>query len=385
MTATRLLGLASTIVLGSILVACSSEPPSGSLYGGRRADNSADKDGPGSGGLGGADDDDANGAGAGDNGGVNNACATSTANAEQLPLHMVVVLDKSGSMCEFTADVEPRDCNNASSKWQQVTKALGTFFTSAQSKGITVSLIAFPVNNNMCSGPTYQAPIAADVTLPDTTGKLAQTISGLTGNGSTPTTAALAGAVEYAKGVNTKLAGKGKVAVVMATDGLPQGCSGDSISSASTVASSAKATVPTYVIGVGNLLNDLNALANAGGTSKAFIVSTANQAAVGTEFSTAMSTIRGASLACEYGLPAAPAGQTLDFQKVNVQYSAGGAAAQTLKYSDACASPDGWRYDNAQNPTKILLCQSACDKAKTDATAKIDLVLGCQTNGSTVK
>jgi hypothetical protein len=189
--------------------------------------------------------------------------------------------------------------------------------------------------------------------------------------------------------VSTQLAGKGKVAVVMATDGLPEGCSGDSISSASSVAQSAKATVPTYVIGVGNLLNDLNALANAGGTSKAFIVafivSTANQTTVGTEFSTAMSQIRGASLACEYALPQAPAGQTLDFQKVNVQYSGGGAAAQTLKYSDACASADGWRYDNAQNPTKILLCQSACDKAKTDSAAKIDLVLGCQTNGAAVK
>jgi Mg-chelatase subunit ChlD len=384
MIATRLLGLASTIVLGSIVAACAAEPPSGSLYGGgnRLADKNGSDDDTGNGGLGGSGDDTD---GAGDNGGVTEACATSTANAEQLPLHMVVVLDKSGSMCEYTSGTSPRDCNNASSKWQQVTKALGTFFTSAQSKGITVSLIAFPVNNNMCSGPTYQAPIAADVALPDTSGKLAQTIAGLSGNGSTPTTAALAGAVEYAKGVNTQLAGKGKVAVVMATDGLPEGCSGDSISSASSVAQSAKATVPTYVIGVGNLLNDLNSLANAGGTSKAFIVSTANQATVGTEFSTAMSQIRGASLACEYALPQAPAGQTLDFQKVNVQYSAGGAAAQTLKYSDACSSADGWRYDNVQSPTKILLCQSACDKAKTDAAAKIDLVLGCQTNGAAVK
>ena len=382
MTATRLLGLASTIVLGSILVACSSEPPSGSLYnGGNRlpGKTAGDDDGT-NGGLGGNDDD-----GTGDNGGVSDACATSTANAEQLPLHMVVVLDKSGSMCEYTSATNPRDCNNPSSKWQQVTKALDTFFKSAQSKGITVSLIAFPVNNNMCTGSTYQAPIAADVALPDATGTLSQTIAGLSGEGSTPTTAALAGAVEYAKGVNAKLAGKGKVAVVMATDGLPQGCSGDSISSASTVAANVKATVPTYVIGVGNLLNDLNSLASAGGTNKAFIVSTANQAAVGTEFSTAMSQIRGASLACEYALPQPPAGQTLDLQKVNVQYTAGGASAATLKYSEGCTTADGWRYDNAQNPTKILLCQSSCDKAKTDATAKIDLVLGCQTNGSAVK
>jgi Mg-chelatase subunit ChlD len=379
-----LLGLASTIILGSIVVACSSEPPSGSLYrnGGRSADD-GENGGPGSGGLG--NTEEGTGTNGGDNGGVTAACATSTANAELLPLHMVVVLDKSGSMCEFTADTNPRDCNNANSKWQQVTKSLDSFFKSAESKGITVSLIAFPLNNNTCSGGTYQAPIAADVALPDANGTLSQTIAGLSGDGTTPTTAALQGAIAYAQGVSTKLAGKGKVAVVMATDGLPQGCSGDSISSASNVASNAKATVPTYVIGVGNLLNDLNSLASAGGTSKAFIVSTATQTAVGTDFAKALSDIRGKSLACEYGLPAAPAGQTLDYQKVNVQYSPSGGAATTLKYSDGCSAADGWRYDNAQNPTKILLCQSSCDKVKADGTAKIDLVLGCQTNGAAVK
>jgi hypothetical protein len=114
-------------------------------------------------------------------------------------------------------------------------------------------------------------------------------------------------------------------------------------------------------------------------------VSTSNTGAVGNDFAAALSQIRGASLACEYALPQPPAGQTLDYEKVNVQYSAGGAAAQTLKYSDGCASGDGWRYDDAKNPTKILLCPAACDKAKADTSAKVDLVLGCQTNGSVVK
>lgn len=374
-----LLALVSAAFVTSILVACGSDAPGPAEFGNRLPDGNSDGTGPGSGGIGG------NGDGAGDNGGVSDACATSTASADQLPLHMVVVLDKSGSMCEYTSAQNPRDCNNPGSKWQQVTKALSGFFASAQSKGITVSLIAFPANNNECNAPTYQTPIAADVALPDTGGTLAAKIAQLTGNGSTPTRPALEGAINYAKTVEAKLAGKGKVAVVMATDGYPQDCNNNSIASASNVASGAKATIPTYVIGVGNLLNDLNSLAAAGGTSKAYIVSTANQGAVGNEFATALSQIRGASLACEYALPQPPQGQTIDFQKVNVQYSAGGAAAQTLKYSDGCASGDGWRYDNAQNPTKILLCPAACDKAKADTSAKVDLVLGCQTNGSGVK
>jgi Mg-chelatase subunit ChlD len=373
----RLLALASTAVVTSLVVACGSDAPGPAEFGNRLPDRN-DGSGNGSTGIGGNDD------GSG-NDGVSDACATSTASADQLPLHMVVVLDKSGSMCEYTSSTNPRDCNNPGSKWQQVTKALNGFFASAQSKGITVSLIAFPVNNNTCDTSTYQTPIAADVALPDTGGTLASKIAQLTGDGSTPTRPALEGAINYAKSVETKLAGKGKVAVVMATDGYPQDCNNNSIQAASNVASGAKATIPTYVIGVGNLLNDLNSLAAAGGTNKAYIVSTSNTGAVGNDFAAALSQIRGASLACEYALPQPPAGQTLDYEKVNVQYSAGGAAAQTLKYSDGCASGDGWRYDDAKNPTKILLCPAACDKAKADTSAKVDLVLGCQTNGSVVK
>lgn len=375
MPARRLFCLASTALVAAVLVACGSDAPGPAEFGNRLPDRSSGD--PGSTGI--AGDDDGS-----DNGGVSDACATSTASADQLPLHMVVVLDKSGSMCEYTSSTNPRDCGNPSSKWQQVTKALSGFFTSAQSKGITVSLIAFP-NNDSCNASSYATPLAADVALPDTGGTLSSKIAQLTGDGSTPTRPALEGALNYAKSVDAKLAGKGKVAVVMATDGYPQDCSNNSINAASTVASNAKGTIPTYVIGVGNLLNDLNALAAAGGTSKAYIVSTSNQGSVGNEFATALSQIRGASLACEYALPAPPPGETLDYQRVNVQYSAGSAAAQTLKYSDACTSGEGWRYDDTDNPTKILLCPATCDKAKADAAAKIDLVLGCQTNGSAVK
>ena len=244
--------------------------------------------------------------------GIDEACASSTAKAEQLPLHMVVVLDKSGSMCEYTQNTNPRDCKNANSKWQQVTKALGTFFASPQSKGITVSLVAFPLNNGTCNASTYASPLRADVALPDTAGVLASDIGKLSGDGSTPTRPALEGAINYAKTVEAKLAGKGKVAVVMATDGYPQDCSNNSIGAAANVASSVKDSIPTYVIGVGDLLNNLNSLAAAGGTSQAFLVSTSNSQNVGQSFADALTKIRGASLSCEYGLPAPPAGQTLD-------------------------------------------------------------------------
>jgi hypothetical protein len=313
------------------------------------------------------------------------ACATSSASAEQLPLHLVLVLDQSGSMCETQPNrTDLRDCGDGNSKWQQVTKALNAFFASPSSKGITASLVAFPAGN-YCDPGTYANPLVSSVELPDTGNKLSTRIGQLSPNGATPTRPALEGAMRFAKGVNLVMGGRGKVAVVMATDGFPQDCSNNSISSASNVAAAEKTSIPTYVIGVGTLLNDLNALAAAGGTDKAFLVSTQNQSTVGQAFSDAMTKIRGASLACEYGLPAAPAGQTLDFKKVNVQVTASGGTASTVPYSADCANAGGWRYDNAAAPTKIQLCTSSCDKVKADGTAKLDLVLGCETQSGTVR
>lgn len=366
-----------SLALGFAAVACSSTAPTlGTFENGSNTDDGSDSNGTDKNGVGNPQAEPANAA--------LDACATSSAQAEQLPLHMVLVLDQSGSMCEFTPNQLPRDCGNSSSKWQQVTTALKTFFSSAASKGITVSLIAFPAGN-ACSSSTYATPLVGNVALPDSGNALGSKMSQLNPNGSTPTRQALEGALTFGKTVNTQFAGKGKVAIVMATDGLPQDCNGNSIQDAANVAAASKDTIPTYVIGVGNLLDNLNTLAAAGGTNKAFLVSTANNGTVGQEFSDALAKIRGASLSCEYGLPAPPAGQTLDFKKVNVQVTAGGGTASTLPYSADCSNTGGWRYDNEAAPTKIELCTASCDKVKGDGAAKIDLVLGCETQTGTVR
>lgn len=320
--------------------------------------------------------------GPGTTGGVSSACATSSAKAEKLPLHMIVVLDKSGSMCEYTSQSNPRDCNNASSKWQQVTGALASFFAAKESAGITASLIAFPAGDS-CDASSYQRPVRANVVLPDTGGTLAADMRGLTGNGTTPTRYALEGTMAYATQVQSQLAGKGKVVVVVATDGYPEGCrNGNSINDAATIASAQKATIPTYVIGVGNLLGNLQTLAEAGGTSKALIISTQNAATVNQQFQAAIGEIRGATLACDFALPQPEAGKELDPKKVNVNYTPGGSStAETLDYSPECTATQGWRYDNADNPTRIQLCGDACTRAKADTSGKIELVLGCLTKG----
>jgi len=384
MSSKRLTGLVGSLAACAIVVACG---------GGGTEDPGAFPTGTGDGNGNGTGTGNGNGTGTGNGpfggptqpggGNVNAECASVKAQADKLPLEMIVVLDKSGSMCEYTQNTNPRDCNNTSSKWKVVTKALETFFRSFESAEITVSLIAFP-NGNECSAATYQTPIERQK-LPLGADALVAKMNGLSPNGSTPTTPAAQGAVAYAKTVDTALAGKGKTVIVFATDGLPQDCNGNTIAAAGNAVATVSSTIKSYVIGVGNLLTPLNELAVKGGTTKAILVSTANTTQASTDLTTALSAIRGESLACEYAMPAAPQGQTLDINKVNVQFTLEGGQPETLPYSADCSNMKGWRYDNAQAPTKITLCQNACDNVKAVAgtKAKLDVVLGCKTEGGT--
>jgi hypothetical protein len=370
--------------LSAILaVACGSSPqsadPLGSGFIGPGGGGGDLGGGGGGGDLGGG----SGGGGGGGGGGIDPKCASTTASADRLPLHMVIVLDRSGSMCEYTQNSSPRDANNPSSKWQQVRSALTAFFASPDSKGISVSLVGFPTNNNQCSAASYASMTASNVALPDTT-TLAGAIDSLSPailgcNAQTPTTEAITGAMQYAQGVRTQLNGGGKVAMVFATDGLPQGCN-SSVNSTANVAASNAATIPTYVVGVGSLLNNLNQIAQAGGTQQAYLVSTTNATAVSGDLVKALNSIRGSALACEYRLPAAPQGKTLDLNTVNVQYTPSSGSATTLTYDKDCKGP-GWRYDSQTSPTKIEICPASCDAIKVDPNGKIDLVIGCATVG----
>jgi hypothetical protein len=66
---------------------------------------------------------------------------------------------------------------------------------------------------------------------------------------------------------------------------------------------------------------------------------------------------------------------------VNVVFSPTNAPMSTLKYSQDCSDPNGWKYDDPQNPKKIQLCQGACSAVQKDKSGKIDVVFGCKTNG----
>jgi hypothetical protein len=96
-----------------------------------------------------------------------------------------------------------------------------------------------------------------------------------------------------------------------------------------------------------------------------------------------------AQLACEWVIPPPPAGETFDKNKVNVQFSAGGGAAQELGNvagaADCAAAAGGWYYDDNTNPTKIYVCPETCQVLQGAADAKIDILFGCATKPAVPK
>ncbi len=94
--------------------------------------------------------------------------------------------------------------------------------------------------------------------------------------------------------------------------------------------------------------------------------------------------VQGSKISCEYAIPSPGPGQTLDPNKVNVEYSPGGnpPAQQVFRVNDASectagSGQGGWYFDDNTNPTKILLCPDTCSAIQTDPNAKIDVKFGC--------
>jgi hypothetical protein len=299
------------------------------------------------------------------------ACATQTATATARPVYLVFMFDKSGSMDD-------------DGKWPSAVAASTAFFESPDSMGISASLAFFPDKSTpSCTDTAYSTPQVPIAALPSTT--FGDQLSLQSPGGGTPTYQALQGAIDYAQGIATGQGKDGKVAIVLVTDGLPDSdCSNSNVPAVQGLAAGVAASIPTYVIGVGDELTNLDAIASGGGTTSALIVSVSNPTQIQADFTKAINAIKASALTCDYGIPAAPAGETFDRSKVNVQHVPASGTASTVGYNQGCAGGTGWQYDDANNPTRILLCDSSCNDVKTNA-GKVDILFGCATQNSNVK
>jgi len=406
------LGIVGAAALAGVMGAACSATGRGSEFDGS-TESGAGGTGNGSAGNGGNGGDGGGfipaGAGGGNQGaGGGDSCAATKNKAEQVPLDMFIMLDRSSSM----------DDSNSPTKWQSATNALKSFVAQPAATGIGVGIQYFPLDSGlMCSpipfcatdadcGPAgcgpcflgictgsagdscnpgdYAKPSVPIAPLPAVGTTIVSSINAQSPAGSsTPTTPALQGAVDYAKQWALQNPSHTVIAV-LATDGDPTGCSTNSVDSVKSVASAAANGVPsikTFVIGVGSQLTALNGIAAAGGTISAFLIDTNQNAA--DQFLQAMNEIRGAALSCSYLIPQPPAGEDIDYNAINVEYTPESGISiivpQVKSAAECPAAGLAWYYDNPGSPQQIVFCDATCTQIAQDAKAEVDILVGCAT------
>jgi hypothetical protein len=347
---------------------------------------------PGAPGLGFVDESDNSSAA------LDNACGGAIFEPEQLPLDMYFLVDSSGSMAEPTAA--------GANKWDLVTSALVNFLSDGQNAQIGVGIgyfpdgvqptcaagdpgcLCIPVINicfsnlgGSCLASDYAAP-SVPLALPPTPSRLISDIQQRAFAGGTPTRPALEGTYQYLEGWAQQNPGR-KVVAVLATDGEPTGCSGNTPAEAASLAASALAGpshIQTFVIGVGRALANLNQVAQAGGTTQAYLTDTSSD--LGGEFAAALEAIRTSAGPCAFEIPGSTEAGDVDPSRVNVRFTPSGSTqptvvAKTFEGTAAnCGSGGGWHYDNPAAPTRIQLCESSC---KAAFNARMEVQFGCET------
>jgi hypothetical protein len=360
-------------------------------------------------GNGGDDGTDGNNNGGGDAA----TCASSMVKADKIPLDLFIMLDQSGSMTDTVA--------GGGTKWSAVTGALDAFVQQPGLDGVSVGLQYFGVppgggtcsvlscnadpdcgasacgpcvlnvclgliggvGQDSCNAADYAVAAVEIAPLPGVAAAITQSISVHSPTTSTPTSAALQGAIDHAS-TWAHSHPNDAVVVVFATDGDPSECD-TSLPDIDAIAAAGAAATPkvlTFVIGVGSSLANLNGIAAAGGTMSAFLVDTGGN--VNQQFLDALNNIRHAALGCQYTIPLPTDGSPPNYQEVNVVYTPGGGGMpRTIPYvMDKANCPmggDGWYYDDPNNPMEIILCDQSCTTVEADMTGEVDITLGCST------
>lgn len=305
------------------------------------------------------------------------ACATSSASVAAPPVHLVFMIDRSGSMGN-----SKQAGQNLEKRWKPVVAGLDAFFADDANDNVHASIAFFGQHGKKgdsddieCSADTYKKPAVSMRKLP-AGDVFSDALDATSPNGGTPTKPALEGAIAYAKQVKASLPAGEKVAIVLATDGDPNDCD-STADNVAEVAAAVKGEIPTYVIGVGPDTTKLDTIAGGGGTGHAIMIATDDPAQVSADLRAAIGQIKEQQLGCNYPLPAPPSGQSLDVNAVNVDYTPAGGALRTLAYSADCKDPNGWHYDDAATPKEIVMCAASCDTLKADKGGKVDIVFGC--------
>jgi len=371
-------GRAASAALVVSLWACSAEDTSrrsgagtggvGGVAGTAGTGGGAGISGVGGGGAGGVAGTAAMGGTGGDDG-IDNECGGQTYVAEAKgKLDILMVYDDSGS----TVFLPPFS-------WEPAKIATKAFVNAPSSAGIGVGMKFF---GSDCDPNFYATPDVPIADLPAQAAVVAAALDARLPAADTMTEPALKGGYMHQKQW-LMTHPDSKAIVLLVTDGEPDTeCGGVAIGDGSAAAAEAfngTPSIPTYVLGLGNL-NNINAIAAAGGTGQAIAVDpNANN---GQGIVDAFNTIRTSAqpLPCEFQIP--PGGENTPAE-VNLAYTPVGATMHEFVANvvDAagCAGNQnrGWHYDNPSAPKTILTCPDTCTQLTSGG--MVQVALGCPT------
>ncbi|MGC4095359.1 MAG: VWA domain-containing protein [Polyangiaceae bacterium] len=303
-------------------------------------------------------------------------CGGADFEVESMPLDIYVMFDQSGSMLNDVGGL---------TRMAAVQQAVGSFLHDPESVGIGVGIGYFgiqPIGQVSCDANVYANP---DVQVSLNHDSVINSLQKRMPTGETPTSAALSGACTYAQDYKSKTPGH-TVVILLVTDGKPEapvscstgGCCPtlDEATKQAKACLTGKQQIPTYVLGVGPNLDNLHAIAQAGGTKNAYLVGDQNVTA---NVLAALNSIRRtAQLPCEFPMPSAQSG-AIDTSQVRVLFSQGGCQYKNIYYvsqQSACPSDGGWFFDNPNTPQSIKLCPQSCDLVSNTASS-LKLQVGC--------
>ncbi|WP_394846183.1 VWA domain-containing protein [Pendulispora brunnea] len=312
------------------------------------------------------------------------ACAAAESEGKLVPVNLVFVFDRSGSMSDF-------------GKWEPVVRSMKAFFADARSSDMSASLTYFPKSSDLycgstecCSIDSYAEPSVALTPLPNGT-LFAASLDGVVPGGGTPTVPAMRAAIRQARGIAQAPAHRGEsVAIVLVTDGMPNDNCDPQRSSVELTAAEVQdanngeaSPIKTYVVGIespyhAGALDDLHHVARRGGTGQATMVMPSDAEGTAKAFADALDAIRTRTISCRLLIPPPPEGKVFDRRKLNVTVS-DGIGVHNLAYDEKCQSEAGWHYDDIAAPSSIELCSPSCNEVRGGRGMKLAVQFGCDT------
>ena len=187
----------------------------------------------------------------------------------------------------------------------------------------------------------------------------------------------------------------GTKSIILFTDGIPTSCDTTADPNANELsrivdaaAAGSKDGIRTFVMGVidgtkGARATTLSPVAKAGGTARKAGCETDNSCFYALNSNTYAQDIKAAfddislkAFDCIFDLPPVQGNATADLSKINVQIDDGSGAVQV---SLDTTHADGWDFTPDQ--THLQLHGPTCEKVKEKASTKVEIVVGCKTQG----